>query len=381
MVARDDTPAIDHLPDLVAALSPRERGLFERLFAVAVAEGETVPPTEMAPWIERTFGSLQAVRRQRVVRIHNRWTFEGAIFNPLRAHRPGSGTTTAASPEGAAALRERIDAAHDDDFCHPLTRTPADTFGRIHGPHVVTSANVAMADGWHGVAIFDRHDPLAIDPPLVDDVLRVGEEWAARAHRDDPEARHMFLLWNALWRAGASLIHGHTQMLLSHHMPQARVELWRAAALRYAQETGGDYFADLIEVHEVLGLGFTSASGVRGFASLTPVKEREAVVFARASVLPNRLGLSALARPLAHVLERANTRMGVRSFNVAVFGPPYGDRTGWDGFPVVARFVDRGNPLSPTSDIGAMELFGSSVVAADPFDVARDLLEERPAGW
>ena len=93
-------------------------------------------------------------------------------------------------------------------------------------------------------------------------------------------------------------------------------------------------------------------------------------------------------------------RLGVRSFDVVAYGPPLGapdaseraDATGeadWAGFPLVARFVDRGAPLSPTpgaatpcgvtptSDIGALELYGSSVIASDPFDMARVLRGKR----
>ena len=39
------------------------------------------------------------------------------------------------------------------------------------------------------------------------------------------------------------------------------------------------------------------------------------------------------------------------------------------------RLVDRGDPTSPTADIGAMELYAQSVVAADPYDVKRVLSE------
>jgi len=72
--------------------------------------------------------------------------------------------------------------------------------------------------------------------------------------------------------------------------------------------------------------------------------------------------------------------LGVRAFNAVVFGPPLGGaELGWEGFPLVARFVDRGNPLSPTSDIAGMELFGTSVVASDPFELARALRATSPA--
>jgi hypothetical protein len=42
----------------------------------------------------------------------------------------------------------------------------------------------------------------------------------------------------------------------------------------------------------------------------------------------------------------------------------------WDGFPFIARIVDRGQLAVKTSDVGAMEFFAQSVVATDPFRVA-----------
>ncbi|HKS69117.1 MAG TPA: hypothetical protein VJQ45_01765 [Ktedonobacterales bacterium] len=396
---------IDQLPALIAALPQHERELAQRLFQVVVTAGEIVPPAEMEPWLERTFGSVAATRRQTVVRVINRWTYEGAIFNPLRSRRPGSGTTQAdltprpplPAGEGvvrsaggelgerprldvAPELRERIETTLGDDFCEPAIHTPADTFGRVRGKHVVTAANVAKAEGWHSVGIFDRHDPLAIDEALVADVLDVAGQWAQRVREADAAARHLFILWNALWRAGASLVHGHVQLALSPVAAQAKVELWRDAARRYHAETGGDYFADLAAVHRALGL-MAGTGKLDWFASLTPVKEREVDVLAPtyrdATLDPAELGV--LAEPLAVTLRVALDTMGVRAFNAVVFGPPLGGaEPGWESFPLVARFVDRGNPLSPTSDIAGLELFGTSVVATDPFDVARALRAVRP---
>jgi hypothetical protein len=386
----NDNATIDQLPVMI---TPELRPLAERLFEIVETEGVIVPPPEMEPWLARTFGSVEATLRQRIIRVTNRWTFEGATFNPLRSRRPGSGATQAASQAAKQSpaqagplelppeLRERIAATEGDDFCDPEHRTPADSFGRVRGRHVVTAANVAKAEGWHSVAIFDRHDPLAIDAALIADLLSVAGAWAQRAHEADGAARYFFLLWNCLQRAGASLIHGHAQITLSTKMAHARVELWRAAAARYRQETGGDYFADLVAVHAALGLTVPVAdSPVKLFASLTPAKEREFVLLAD----PWRddgnggqaLALDSLAEPLAAALAVMLHTLGVRAFNVAIFGPPLpGDPRAaeWAGFPLVARFVDRGNPLAPTSDIAALELFGSSVIASDPFDVARSL--------
>jgi hypothetical protein len=278
-------------------------------------------------------------------------------------------------------LRERIQATVGDDFCDPEHHTPADSFGRVRGQHMVTAANVAKAEGWHSVAIFDRHDPLAIDAALVADLLAVAGAWMRQAHEAEDAARYFFLLWNCLPRAGASLMHGHAQLTLSATMAQARVESWRAAAARYAAATGGDYFADLVAAHQALGLAVHAGETTAPlFASLTPAKEREFVLLAdpwrAAGADDGSLALETLAQPLSAALDVMLHALGVRAFNLAIFGPPLpGDpRAGeWAGFPLVARFVDRGNPLAPTSDIAALELFGSSVIASDPFDVARSL--------
>ncbi|MGE5335484.1 MAG: hypothetical protein ACM3N4_12345, partial [Nitrososphaerota archaeon] len=224
----------------------------------------------------------------------------------------------------------------------------------------------------------------AIDAALVADLLTVAGAWAQRAHDASAAARYFFLLWNSLPRAGASLMHGHAQMALSETMAQARVESWRAAAARYAAATGDDYFADLAAVHQALGLAVPLAESPAApgdamtmFASLTPAKEREFVVLANPwSENGQSLALESLAHPLSAALDVMLHTLGVRAFNLAIFGPPLpGDpRAGeWAGFPLVARFVDRGNPLAPTSDIAGLEIFGSSVISSDPFDVARSL--------
>jgi hypothetical protein len=359
---------ITDLPRVNAALPEPEQALVERLFAVTEAEGVIAPPAEMQPWLAETFGSAEATRRQRVVRVMNRWTYEGAAFNPLRARRPISGARRGSD----ASVRQRIAAARGDDFCDPERRTPAEVFGRVRVGRVSAASNVAKADGWHAALIFDEHDPLAVDAQGVADLLATAEAWTTRVREIDPAAQRLFLSWNCLWRAGASQVHAHAQVTLSAGMAQACVEGWRAAANHYRRETGDEYFADLASAHRALGLVAESGQ-VERFASLTPVKEREIVLLAPAS-----LGLTGIATPLAQTLRVMRDALGVQAFNLALFGPPLGDEVdeGWAGFPLVARLVDRGDPTSDVSDIAAMELFGSSVIASDPFDVARALREE-----
>src|SRR5713226_3727184 len=116
------TSTISDLPGLIAALPDDDRQRFERLFEVTLSEGRLVAPPPMRLWIERQFGSLEAVERQRIVRVVNRWTYEGALFNPLRARRP--------TPAGAGQLDPDVEAARGDAFCQPESATPEDIFGR-----------------------------------------------------------------------------------------------------------------------------------------------------------------------------------------------------------------------------------------------------------
>jgi hypothetical protein len=277
-----------------------------------------------------------------------------------------------------AAVRERIEAARGDDFCDPERRTPADIFGRVRGRHSLTAANVAPADAWHGLVIFNEHDPLVVDGERLADALAVARAWAARAHATDPQARHLFVLWNCLWRAGASRTHGHLQVLLGRSMAQARVELWHAAVRRYARETGRDYFADLTAAHLALGLG-QRRGPIVVFASLTPIKEREVVflapgqLWADAGTVDSEADTEALLVSALADVVALYRQQGALALNLAISGPPLGGAADWEGFPTIARLVDRGDPLSPVADMAAMEFFGSSVVATDPFALARAL--------
>ena len=69
-------------------------------------------------------------------------------------------------------------------------------------------------------------------------------------------------------------------------------------------------------------------------------------------------------------------KLGVSSFNLGLATPPLADtEESWEGFPVIIRLVDRGDTGSRVSDIGGMEIYASSVVSSDPFELGRQLEE------
>ena len=356
---------ITDLDALIEGLPPEERALAGRLFDVIPTTGRLVVPQAMRGWVEENFGSVEAVREQKIVRVTNRITLEGVLFNELRASRPID-VADGAAPD---LLSREIEDTRGDPFCAPEKGTPEDDFGRVRGSHSTTASNVAKYDGFHGLVVFDDHDPLSFTPEKVDDYVSVALEWLRRALEEDPEAKYPFLMWNCLWRAGASVVHGHAQITASKGAHYPKVERLRRDALGYKSTYGSDYFSDLFEVHEALGLEIPAPPDVCGFASLTPAKEKEIVLMSPDLGEP-------LRRFLTDVLGRYVRNLGVSSFNVAFYLPPLAPtEEDWFSFPVVIHVVDRGNPASRTSDIGAMELYAVPVVSSDPFRVAHFLRE------
>ncbi|MDO8473628.1 MAG: hypothetical protein Q7T05_07420 [Dehalococcoidia bacterium] len=354
---------IAELPDIVESMPPENRHLFDRIFDLNAVTGYLDPPPEMIPWIEKQFGPISGVVEQKITRITNKITFEGALYNRLRASRPIE------MIEKLSIQASIIDNARNDPLHDPLKMTPEDAFGRIQGKYCVTASNIAKYDGFHGLVIFENPNPLSFDREHVHDYMDTAWRWAQRAHRFDPESKYYLFIWNCLRRAGASLLHGHAQMTLSRKSHYAKVEQLRQGALRYKEQYDTNYFDDLFRVHDMLGLALEN-DGVRTMAYLTPIKEKEIMVLAP------EYG-DHLKDAVYEMLSALRDAMNVTSFNLAMYMPPLAETPeSWEGFPVIARAVDRGQPKSASCDIGTMELYAASVISSDPFQTARLLMDK-----
>ncbi len=348
---------------LVEELPEKTRALFHRIFSVTIVAGNLKLPQTMLPWVEQQFGSVDAVLNQKIIKITNLITFEEAMFNPLRAKRPRQF-------EDRMKVEARIlDRAKEDPLSKPLEDTPEDPFGRIRGKYSITASNVAKYEGLHGIVIFKDYNPLNFNRDKVIDYLDTGWQWAQKAHQFDPSAMYFFFLWNSLKKAGASLAHGHAQVVLGRGSHYAKVEFLRRAALRYKADFGSDYFGDIFQVHHDLGLGL-EAGKTRIMAYLIPLKEKEIML------LTPEFNHS-FGERIYEVLASFRDKMFVTAFNVGIATPPLG-RTpeDWQDFPIIARVVDRGYPWDGSSDFGTMELYAASIISSNPFQVAEYLRED-----
>ncbi len=352
------------LPDRIAALAPEARARFERLFEVTRSEGECFVPDTMRAWAIETFGSIEAIERQTVIRVTNTVTWEGAQYNPIRMRRPMPIRTADGGRQTAD--KEPV----FDIFANPLVSTAADTFGRVHGKHCVTTSNIARWEGMNAVLIFDVFDPLAVDAAHMRDYFAASREWAHRARRIAPDARHFAWMWNGGPMGGASIPHAHAQLALARGRSYAFIERLRLAALGYRARYGSNYFADLLAAHADVGLGF-ELGGVPGLINLGALRGNDTWLLGTAF---DETLASAFARALRALVDRA----GTRAFTASVVMPPINadgaaerpDDPDWQGFPFIARIVDRGRANAASSDIGSLDLFGASVISHDPYVAA-----------
>jgi len=342
---------ITHLKDHLLDLKREQKDLYEifnRIYDVECAEGHL----KVSESLKERFGTkfIESAENQRIISTYNRWTGEGSLFNSMRLKKPAMDTEP---------VRKVLDKLIEDkkrcDFCKPELYTPEDDFGRVVGKHSITASNIAKYDAWSGLLIFRKHDPLDFTLEEFSDYIMTASEWFKMAEKSSG-FHFPFMVWNCLPRAGASQIHGHMQLLLGRR-PYARIAFLDDVSSRYRERYGSSYPDDVFSVHHALGLGAESGEACV-YASITPLKEKEIIITFKTDVSRD----SDLQNHLFKILRCLIDECGVYSFNLAMH--PFNAEM---EIPGLIRIIDRGNIASASSDMGGMELFGSSVIGSDPY--------------
>ncbi len=296
--------SISDLPAIIESLPAKKQERLKRIFRVDSVEGELRVPSTMSEWVIRHFGSVEEACRQRVIRVTNLWTWEGALFNPLRGKRPQQMRDDAGAGKMPA----------DDVFADPERATSEDVFGRVRGAHCITASNISRWEGQCAVCIFDEPDTLKLTQAQARDYFRTSLRWAQLANEQDRQARYFIWMWNGGLKGGASVPHAHAQMALGRGMHYAGVEALRRAALAYRERYSADYFEDLLAIHEDVGLGVT-AGPLRGFFYLAALRSKDMMLFGD--------GFNdALADALHAGLRSLIDHTGTTAFIAGVLPPP-----------------------------------------------------------
>lgn len=347
--------------------------ILKRIYRFDYGVGSQVIPDSLKTKILDYFGQRDAsgkiieppeevvarIENQEIIRISNKWTGESTLFNSLRADRPGIKGKDL-EKEKNLVLKLITESEKDCDFCQPEKYTPEDVFGRIHGKHSITAANLAKYDVWSSLVIFNNHNPLKFTLEEFYDYIDTSFAWFEAVNNHSPEFRFPFFVWNCLSRAGASQVHGHCQILMSKE-PYTRVETLMKTYLEYKKETSNDYFQDLYLIHSSLGLSGNHGD-VDFLAIITPIKEKEVIIISSKNPSKDIKAKETIFKVLRCFIDV----LGVFSFNLSISCPPLDDK---GEFPYIIRIVDRGSLLKSTADMGGMELYGSSVVADDPYKI------------
>jgi hypothetical protein len=343
----------------IKKLSKKDRAVFNRIFHVVQHCGSIKIPKVMIPWVKSRFGSVRAVEKQKIINITNLITFDGALFNEIRAKRPRQ----AKSKED---FEKIVKKTKGDNFCHAKDYTPSDAVGRLTGKYGITGSNVAKYDGYHGLVIFKEHHPHKFTEAQLVDYLNLAEKWYKKIHAKDRAANYPFIMWNCLWKAAASIVHGHLQVLIGKGCHYAKIEHIKRYAEDYHKKHKRDYFEDVFNIHKKLGLGLKKGNA-RVFVNITPLKEKETII-----IVP-KLDLKA-KKLLYRVVRCFIDKLDVDSFNVGIQIPAIKKNSYWKKMPVIISILDRGSLSNQTADIGAMELYaGDNVIESDPYRIFREL--------
>jgi galactose-1-phosphate uridylyltransferase len=365
--------SILNLEDKIDELKEKDKdsyNLFKSVFEVSSATGTMEIPHTFKDKVRTYFGNRNAegnitetadevigrIRTQKVVKTYNRWAGIGSLFNSLRASRPGIRPDELQNEKKK--VEEYIEKSREGcDFCDPEKYTPEDIFGRIKGKHCITGANIAKYDAWSSMIFFNKHNPLDFNLEELSDYIDTGFKWFKKVNSHDKRFKFPFFLWNCLPKAGASQVHGHAQILMADNIPYAKTAILRKIFRNYMQLKGRNYFKDIYTIHKDLGLALED---VKGFASITPLKEKEFIIISK----ENPSKEEDIKKAVYEVLRCYIDKLGVNSFNMAISCPESRETM----FPYIIYIVDRGSIFKPTADIGTMELYGSSVISDDPYN-------------
>jgi diadenosine tetraphosphate (Ap4A) HIT family hydrolase len=306
----------------------------------------------------------EELESQTLIIVRDRLSGHEVSFNHLRMKRVGQ-----PAGEDPATLIDLERAENPCPWCDPKgywqPELWADEFGQVWEKtyrRFVAQSNWARLAPISGIALgnHEAHNLLRLSLDQFMGMFDVAERYIKQARKKRPAAKSFIIFLNGGPKAAASVAHAHIQIVGKEgdqHFGYAETLLTRC---------GPDYWERVREVHEDLELIVTRGRAV-AWVNVAPVRDRD-ITIASATI---REGAQLVYDLLQVLIER-----GTNNFTLAaILSPEYVtneiSRHGWKWPLVLWRLIDRGDMRVKHSDVGAMEFFGSCVVASDPFKIAQ----------
>ncbi|CAF0786926.1 unnamed protein product [Adineta steineri] len=317
-------------------------------------------------WLHNNDVLLEQIRKQRIIKVYNRYTHEEMLYNYMRSQRPQTKSEISSESYTSKLLE---DSKKNCDFCgkNYLNSTAEDTFGRLEHRLSYTAANTFKYDRWHTLIVSRNHDTLHLTEDEIVDMFELTKEWFRKAHSIEPMYACPEMIWDAMPKSGASQMHTHLQASLGFDIYYGNIERIRQGARLYAQlNNGRNYFSDYLSVHQILGLTIP-VGNAHIVVHLTPIKDLEIMIMGEKLERNFYKALHLVFRTFVDDLNEY-------SFSLGMYLPPMNESSsnGHD-IPVVCRLVFRNPVTNLRSDINGLDLYTSSVIGKDRYILHQQL--------
>ncbi len=248
-----------------------------------------------------------------------------------------------------------------------LTRGEATLFPNLFA-HKQHSAIIAMTKK-HYLKLNE------FDPEILWNAFKLADVYIRKAYQASG-APYAEIGGNYLYPSGASVVHPHLQIIVSHG-PHTLIKILSEKGKAHYKKYSRNYWEELIEQEKRLGERYLKKIGpTEWFTPFAPIREDEvnAVVRGKSNFLEfDETDWEGLAQGLSRVL-RAYEERGFSCFNFAIYSGPLGKKLGkylWAGMKIISRSSVQTYPVSDTWYSSSILLDG--FVVEPPEEIAKQM--------
>jgi galactose-1-phosphate uridylyltransferase len=270
-------------------------------------------------------------------------------------------------------------------FCPEKVSTSTPTFskdmipgGRLHRGEATLFPNL-FAHKQHSaiIAMTQRHflKLNEFEPNLLVDAFKLADFYIRRAH-EVSGVEYAEIGGNYLYPSGASIVHPHIQVLVSHG-PHSLIKIYRERGEAHYRKYSRNFWEELIDKEKQLGERYLgNIESTEWFTPFAPLRghEVDAVVRGKSSFLEfEDRDWEGLSQGLSRVL-RAYHDKGFSCFNYAIYSGPLSKKLSkyfWPGIKIISRSSVQTYPVSDTWYSSSILLDG--FVVEPPEDIAKQM--------